>query len=121
MSVMTKYVTRLTLFHGGTRVLQIDHINKRTEHDELLEIFKRRLADVGLIIRCRLVKPRHRTEREHDSSNVVVLEFASEELERPLSWWSSHFSRHQERGISQSSVRQWRRSGFQRVQGHLPE
>ena len=72
-----RYVTRLALFDRGTRVLRIDKINKRIERDDLLAILKLRLSDEGLIVQCKLVKPRHRYEEEAQYSNEVVLEFAS--------------------------------------------
>ena len=73
----TKNVTRLALFHSGSRVQCIDHIHQRIGHEDLLQIFRSRLANEGLIVRCRLIKPKHQSEREQEYCNRVILEFSS--------------------------------------------
>ena len=72
-----RYVSRLALFMHGTRVLRIDSIDKRIQREDLLAVLKLRLNKYGLIVQCKLVRPKHRYEQEAQYSNEVVLEFAS--------------------------------------------
>lgn len=71
-----KFITRLVLMHGGSRVLRIDGIDKHVKKELLLEAFMANFPN-ELIVRCKLVVPRKRYEQVADHSNTAILEFAS--------------------------------------------
>ena len=69
-----------TLVHvlrrNGTRSLHIKNINKWIKQQDLEAIFKAEFSDKR-IVKCKMIVPGKRYEREMENSNSVVLEFAS--------------------------------------------